>query len=105
MKVIIITLTISTLIAVVLAIQDTNNVISFKQILPRNEIGVAFLIAFMGWMPAPLDISVWHSLWSIEKKKNMEIKTKTALFDFNIGYIEYNCIGNWIRQSWFSGNV
>ena len=93
MKVIIITLTISTLIAVFLAIQDTNQIISFKQILPKNEIGVAFLIAFMGWMPAPLDISVWHSLWSIEKKKNMEIKTKTALFDFNIGYMSTILLG------------
>lgn len=93
MKVIIITLTISTLIAIFLAIQDTNQIISFKQILPKNEIGVAFLIAFMGWMPAPLDISVWHSLWSIEKKKNMEIKTKTALFDFNIGYMSTILLG------------
>lgn len=93
MKVIIITLTISTLVAVFLAIQDTNKIISFKQILPKNEIGVAFLIAFMGWMPAPLDISVWHSLWSIEKKKNMEHKTKTALFDFNIGYMSTILLG------------
>ena len=23
----------------------------------------------MGWMPAPLDISVWQSLWAIEKNK------------------------------------
>jgi len=93
MKVIIITLTISTLIAVFFAIQDTNKVISLKQILPRNEIGIAFLIAFMGWMPAPLDISIWHSLWSIEKKRNMEIKTKTALFDFNIGYLSTIVLG------------
>jgi Mn2+/Fe2+ NRAMP family transporter len=42
----------------------------------------------MGWMPAPLDISVWHSLWAIEKKKDEgEFTPKTALFDFNVGYI------------------
>lgn len=93
MKVIIITLTVSTLIAVFIAIQDANKIISMKQILPKNEIGIAFLIAFMGWMPAPLDISIWHSLWSMEKKKNMKIKTKTALFDFNIGYISTIILG------------
>ena len=93
MKVIIITLTISTLFAVFLAFKDTTSSISFKQILPSNEVGIAFLIAFMGWMPAPLDISVWHSLWSIEKKKHIEIKTKTALFDFNIGYLSTIVLG------------
>ena len=34
-----------------------------------------------------LDISVWHSLWTLEKKKeNHTLTTKTTLLDFNIGY-------------------
>ncbi|MBT8269501.1 MAG: divalent metal cation transporter, partial [Bacteroidia bacterium] len=38
--------------------------------------------------PAPLDISVWHSLWTVEKKKEIsEFSPKSALFDFNVGYI------------------
>lgn len=93
MKVIIVTLTISTLVAVILAFKDADKVISFRQILPKNEIEIAFLIAFMGWMPAPLDISVWHSLWSIEKKKSVKVKTKSALFDFNIGYLSTIVLG------------
>jgi len=50
---------------------------------------ITFLIAFMGWMPAPLDVSVWHSLWTIEKQKNSSEKRNpnTALLDFNIGYL------------------
>jgi Mn2+/Fe2+ NRAMP family transporter len=49
---------------------------------------VLFLIALMGWMPAPLDISVWHSVWSVEKNKevNEKIPLKVALLDFKIGY-------------------
>ena len=49
---------------------------------------VLFLIALMGWMPAPLDISVWHSVWAVEKSKeiNQKIPLKTALLDFKIGY-------------------
>lgn len=93
MKVIIITLTISTIIAVVMASQESANVFSLKQILPKNNIEIAFLIAFMGWMPAPLDISVWHSLWSIEKKKSVDLNTKTALFDFNLGYFSTIFLG------------
>lgn len=88
MKVIIITLSISTIIAVSMAIINNSTPISFTQILPNNSLQITFLIAFMGWMPGPLDISVWHSLWTIEKKKSIEnLTTKSALFDFNIGYI------------------
>ncbi|MDO5971659.1 Nramp family divalent metal transporter [Flavivirga aquimarina] len=87
MKVIIITLTISTLIAVSMALNNATPM-SFKQILPDNSVEIAFLIAFMGWMPAPLDISVWHSVWTIEKKKDTKVYgSKSALFDFNVGYI------------------
>jgi Mn2+/Fe2+ NRAMP family transporter len=92
-KVIIITLTVSTIIAVFTASGQTNTEISFSQIFPEQSSWV-FLIAFMGWMPAPLDISIWHSLWAIEKnKKDTQFKTKSALFDFNIGYIATIILG------------
>lgn len=88
MKIIIITLTISTLVAVSMAFFNNASPVSFKQILPESSIEIAFLIAFMGWMPAPLDIAVWQSLWSIEKhKQTNNYHTKSALFDFNVGYI------------------
>ncbi len=87
-KIIIIILTLSTILAVVMASSKNTGPVNFSQILPDNSIEIAFLIAFMGWMPAPLDISVWHSLWAIEKKKDVgEFSPKTALFDFNVGYI------------------
>lgn len=87
MKVIIIILSISTVAAVFSSVINHTESISFTQVFPKENSWV-FLIAFMGWMPAPLDISIWHSLWSIEKqKKDKSFKTKSALFDFNIGYI------------------
>ena len=86
-KLIIIVLAISTIIATIIAFFNFESNISFTQFFPKNEIEIAFLIAFMGWMPAPLDISVWHSIWTIEKKKTENnIAVRTALFDFNIGY-------------------
>ena len=89
MKVIIITLTLTTLMATAMAIYNSNEAVSFIQLLPKGSVEVTFLIAFMGWMPAPLDVSVWHSLWTTEKQKNSNEKQspKTALLDFNIGYL------------------
>ena len=93
-KIIIITLAISTIAAVSIALTNNSTPISFVQILPNNSLEIAFLIAFMGWMPAPLDISVWHSLWAIEKKKDSkQFSPKSALFDFNVGYISTIILG------------
>ena len=89
MKYIIIILTISTIIAVSVAIFSTKEAFDVTQIVPSGTIEITFLIAFLGWMPAPLDVSIWHSIWSIEKDKTTVIKTKRkdAIFDFNVGYI------------------
>ncbi len=87
MKVIVISLTLSTIVAVILATQTTHQ-LDFKQVLPRDAVSIGFLIAFMGWMPAPLDISIWHSVWTVEKKKlNPSITPKQSRFDFNVGYV------------------
>lgn len=94
MKIIIVTLTISTVIAVSFAYGNYNQTMSLQQVLPKNSIDIAFLIAFMGWMPAPLDVSVWHSVWSTEKKKSTNLLSpKSALFDFNIGYVSTIILG------------
>ena len=87
-KIVILILAISTVLATLFAFNNFTYEIDYSQVLPKNNIEIIFLIAFMGWMPAPLDISVWHSLWTIEKKKSDGIqKMKTTLFDFNIGYL------------------
>ncbi|WP_117885232.1 Nramp family divalent metal transporter [Aureibaculum luteum] len=88
-KVIIVILTVSTLIAVGVAIFKTNKTVSFTQIIPKGALEIGFLITFLGWMPAPLDISTWHSLWALEKQKDGDNKynTKQSIFDFNIGYV------------------
>ena len=92
MKVIIITLTVSTLIAVFFAFRESvttrgiGDTTSMLQILPTDAAAVAFLIAFMGWMPAPLDISIWHSLWTLEKGQKGKDAIETSIFDFNVGY-------------------
>ena len=89
MKYIILTLTLSTIAAVVVAFTKASDGLNVTQIIPSGTIEITFLIAFLGWMPAPLDVSIWHSIWSIEKDKTTLFKTEVndAVFDFNVGYL------------------
>ncbi len=87
MKYIILILTISTLTAVFVAIAKVDKGFTLSQIIPSGSVEITFFIAFLGWMPAPLDISIWHSIWSVEKNKHQKTNPKNAIFDFNIGYI------------------
>ena len=48
------------------------------------------MIAFLGWMPAPLDVSIWQSIWSKEKIKTSQ--KAPLIFDFNLGYVGTACI-------------
>jgi len=94
MKFVIILLTISTLLAVLFAGISSTNELELNQIFPKETLSIAFLVAFMGWMPAPLDISVWQSIWTLEKKKKeKKINEKEIIFDFNTGYLTTIVLG------------
>ncbi len=89
-KVVIIALTLSTLVAVVVAVSTGYFEKSALQgnFDWTNRLDILFVIAFIGWMPAPLDVSVWHSLWSVAKEDQLgrRVTLRQALLDFNIGY-------------------
>ena len=93
-KVIILILTLSSILAVTIAFYNGNTSLGFTQIFPNGS-GLLFLMAFMGWMPAPMDISIWHSIWILEKKTDLKNKfsLKEGLFDFNVGYITTVILG------------
>lgn len=93
-KVIVICLSITTIIAVVFAFFKVDATLSFTQVFPSSLIDITFLIAFMGWMPGPMDISVWQSLWTQEnQKQDKQVTLQTTLFDFKVGYIGTFVIG------------
>ena len=54
---------------------------------PRAAL-IAFAVVLAGWMPAPLDISVWHSLWTLarEKQTHHAPTKREASVDFAVGY-------------------
>lgn len=90
-KLIVVALALSTIIAVVFAFDaDDFSSLSGSPVFNwTNRIDVLFLIAFIGWMPAPIDVSVWQSLWSVAKEKQLGFRPtlKQSLADFNAGYI------------------
>ena len=51
--------------------------------------GLFFLLALMGWMPAPLEISSWNSLWTLERIKQSKYtpKLKETIFEFKLAYL------------------
>jgi Mn2+/Fe2+ NRAMP family transporter len=50
---------------------------------------IAFMVALVGWMPTSVEVSVWHSLWTLSRMKqtNHKMTVKDALFDFNFGFV------------------
>ncbi|USN98917.1 MAG: divalent metal cation transporter [Phycisphaeraceae bacterium] len=49
---------------------------------------IAAIVGLMGWMPAPLDIAVWHSLWTICRRDQTghNPSTRECGVDFGLGY-------------------
>ena len=70
MKIIIFILSIATIIAFTISV-NRGMEISADFIQPDlwDATGIAFLIALMGWMPTPIEASVWPSLWALEREK------------------------------------
>ncbi len=90
-KYVIVILAVSTITAVIYAFEkgfqpnmETANPFSWSR-----KTDIFFLIAFIGWMPAPIDVSVWSSLWSVAKRRNLHFtpSLNESLLDFKIGYI------------------
>ena len=94
-KILVSMLTILTLFAVLSLISGNNlnneliSTIYKSDITPWKLSNLSFLIPLMGWMPCPVELCVWPSLWMFSKSKDTEYKVsvKEAEFDFNFGYL------------------
>ena len=55
---------------------------------PWTLANLAFLIPLMGWMPGPVEMCVWPSLWMFSRARDTEhtASPQEAEFDFNLGY-------------------
>ncbi len=96
MKYIIVLLSLATLLAAAAAflqpapeaVHTGISDISVRKVFSFSDpLAVIFLIGLMGWMPAPIDLSVWHSVWALEKRRlQPAFGLREALFDFRLGY-------------------
>jgi Mn2+/Fe2+ NRAMP family transporter len=89
-KVIIIFLAISTLTAVAFAIPHRPVIPpGFDPPSPYTWASFAFIVSLLGWMPAPIDLSAWSSLWMFSRKEQTGhfATVKESAIDFYIGYV------------------
>ncbi|MAC96085.1 MAG: iron transporter [Flavobacteriales bacterium] len=88
MKSVIFLLTIATIVTLIAAFTKSQN--AFEPLTTFSffkQEDLFFLIALVGWMPAPIDISLWQSEWSLAQAKSKgSLSLKDALFDFRVGY-------------------
>ena len=89
-KIIMITLSIATVVAVVMAVtKDVNSTLADDFISPSawTIASLGFIVILTGWMPAPIEISSIGSIWLKNQIKQTNINAKNALLDFNVGFI------------------
>ena len=88
-KVLMAILATATLLATVLVIPQIDWAMSGSLLPARiTAADVFFIVALLGFMPSSVDISVWHSLWSVAKARagNQRSTLRDSLDDFHIGY-------------------
>lgn len=89
-KVVVLALAISTLAAVVFAwLHPVERIADFQPETPWNLASLGFVILFMGWMPAPIDVAAWPSLWMAarERQTGHRATMGEAMIDFHLGYL------------------
>ncbi len=83
-------LALGTLVAVALAWQhQAPMALDFVAPSPWEWGSMAFLVMLLGWMPAPVDLSAWSSLWifSREQQTGHFATVRETSIDFYLGYI------------------
>lgn len=90
-KLVLVLLAISTLIAASVALPAAD--FSSVKLLPLESgsmiVSFAFVLALVGWMPTAIDLAVWSSLWTLAKDESEGSRSSVAnaRLDFNIGYV------------------
>jgi Mn2+/Fe2+ NRAMP family transporter len=95
-KIIMIVLALSTVLAFILSFRIDHEMMSgwattFSFANPKD---MDFLISFIGWMPAPLDLAISHSIWTVSNYAIKGRKTPSEeKLDFNVGFFGTAILG------------
>ncbi|MCA9659778.1 MAG: divalent metal cation transporter [Myxococcales bacterium] len=91
MKLVVVVLTASTLVATALVIPQIpwGTVPWVPDVGAWTHADLFFVVGLIGWMPTALDVGVWHSLWTLARRfqTGHAPRVRECLLDFNIGYI------------------
>ncbi len=88
LKWVVLSLSLATILCVFLRASDIWNLVanaSWGSFQWNRAKDFAFLVAFLGWMPAPMDITVWQSCWIAESQSQKQ-SPRQQNQDFNVGY-------------------
>ena len=82
-------LSICTLIATALTVPLIDWSIESLSLPDFDAKTLAFALALLGFMPAGTSLAIMHSIWSVEKSKQLKqtISPKAAMLDLNVGYL------------------
>lgn len=87
-KIIVASLSVTTIFAAILAAtKGPAMAADFVGPSPWNLASLAFIVALVGWMPAPIEIAAINSLWVSAKSRTTKMSVRDVVFDFNVGYI------------------
>lgn len=90
MKGIMLILLLATVVAFLLAVRQgpVERMPGFVAESPWTAVGLGFVIALMGWMPGPIELSTLQSLWvgAKERATGKRFTRAGAALDFNLGY-------------------
>jgi Mn2+/Fe2+ NRAMP family transporter len=91
-KVVVSVLTLTTFTATLLVLPqlplDTFRILPQADWLTTSLVAVA-ICGLIGWMPSAFDVSIWHSLWTLARRRETghAPSVRDSLIDFNVGYI------------------
>lgn len=91
-------LALSTLVATVLVLPNVDWSLYPESAPPFDLAAFLFVVALAGWMPTPIEASVFSSLWTLARKQSAgdaarvdeparDAAVSGAVADFNVGYI------------------
>lgn len=85
---VVVLLSVATLAAFLLALNSDRPLPTGQAALVWDAALLLILVKLMGWMPAPLDLSVWHSIWALEKRGDTDqsFDGRRGRIDFHTGY-------------------
>ena len=89
-KVIVAALSVSTVAAVVFAALNRPAMsVDFQAPSPYTWVSFAFIVSLLGWMPAPVDLSAWSSLWMFSRREQTGhfASVRESAVDFYLGYV------------------